>query len=195
LGEISGLLKRELSFTPVLLGGRLAGELFRDWSQADREGLLEVSLGSSEEKKAERAGLEVEAGSGHHQVGDVALLPPAGLDEEQLGSPVQLADVTHLRDETLDVPGLGSLAALDEVVRGAVADDQEQETAGVFVFVLTGELLLQIVHLFAVQVGVDLHVKPDCLENFGHGGNILLGGRLLPVQVIHYDGRAQSLPV
>ena len=34
----------------------------------------------------------------------------------------------------------------------------------------------------------------DCLENFGHGGNILLGGRLLPVQVIHYDGRAQSLP-
>ena len=37
------------------------------------------------------------AGLGHHQVGDVALLPPAGLDEEQLGSPVQLADVTHLR--------------------------------------------------------------------------------------------------
>ena len=66
----------------------------------------------------------------------------------------------YLRDETLDVPGLSSLAALDEVVRGAVADDQEQETAGVFVFVLTGELLLQIVHLFAVQVGVDLHVKP-----------------------------------
>ena len=56
----------------------------------------------------------------------------------------------YLGDETLDVPGLGSLAALDEVVRGAVADDQEQETAGVFVFVLTGELLLQIVHLFAV---------------------------------------------
>ena len=36
------------------------------------------------------------AGLGHHQVGEVALLPPAGLDEEQLGSPVQLSDVTHL---------------------------------------------------------------------------------------------------
>ena len=66
----------------------------------------------------------------------------------------------YLRDETLDVPGLGSLAALDEVVRGAVADDQDQETAGVLVFGLTGELLLQIVHLLAVQVCVDLHVKP-----------------------------------
>ena len=40
--------------------------------------------------------LEHRAGLGHHQAGDVALLPPAGLDEEQLGSPVQLADVTHL---------------------------------------------------------------------------------------------------
>ena len=36
------------------------------------------------------------AGLGHHQVGEVALLPPAGLDEEQLGSSVQLSDVTHL---------------------------------------------------------------------------------------------------
>ena len=67
---------------------------------------------------------------------------------------------SYLRDETLDVPGLGSLAALDEVVRGAVADDQDQETAGVLVFGLTGELLLQIVHLLAVQVSVDLHVEP-----------------------------------
>ena len=100
------------------------------------------------------------AGLGHHQVGEVALLPPAGLDEEQLGSPVQLSDVTHLSDETLDVPGLGSLAALDEVVCCAVADDQEQEAAGVLVFVLTGELLLQIVHFLAVQVRVDLNVKP-----------------------------------
>ena len=66
----------------------------------------------------------------------------------------------YLGDETLDVPGLGSLAALDEVVRGAVADDQEQETAGVLVAVLTGELLLQVVHLLAVQVIVDLNLKP-----------------------------------
>ena len=41
-----------------------------------------------------------------------------------------------------------------------MADDQEQETAGVLVFGLTGELLLQIVHLLAVQVCVDLHVEP-----------------------------------
>ena len=66
----------------------------------------------------------------------------------------------YLRDEALDVPGLGSLAALDEVVCCAVADDQEQEAAGVLVFVLTGELLLQVVHLLAVQVRVDLNIKP-----------------------------------
>ena len=75
-------------------------------------------------------------------------------------APVRSVRLYYLRDETLDVPGLGSLAALDEVVRGPVADDQDQETAGVLVFGLTGELLLQIVHLLAVQVGVDLHVKP-----------------------------------
>ena len=55
----------------VHLGERSAGELFLDWSQAEKDG--EVSLGSSEEKKAERAGLEVEAGSGG-----------AGLEGEEL---------------------------------------------------------------------------------------------------------------
>ena len=41
--------------------------MFLDWSQAERDGdpdLTEVSLGSSEEKKAERAEAVLEAGSG-----------------------------------------------------------------------------------------------------------------------------------
>ena len=95
-----------------------------------------------------------------------------------------------------------------------MADDQEQEAAGVLVFVLTGELLLQVVHLLAVQVRVDLNIKPfmsiliiqewsitlmliiltDSLENFGHSSDILPGGRLLSLQVIHYDGITQFLP-
>ena len=48
----------------IHLGERSAGELFLDWSQAERDGFSEVSLGSSEEKNAERAGLVVEADSG-----------------------------------------------------------------------------------------------------------------------------------
>ena len=48
----------------VHLGERPVGELFLDWSQVDRDGdtgFSEVSLGSSEEKNADRAGLVVEA--------------------------------------------------------------------------------------------------------------------------------------
>ena len=60
-------LPRKL-FIPVHLGERPAGELLLlDWSQAARDGdpaPTEVSLGSSEAKNAERAGLVVEDGWG-----------------------------------------------------------------------------------------------------------------------------------
>ena len=65
-----------------------------------------------------------------------------------------------LCDEALDVPGLGPLAALDEVVCRAVADDEEQEAAGVSVLVFLCELPLQVVHLLAVQVLIDLNIEP-----------------------------------
>ena len=43
------------------------------------------------------------------------------LNEEQLGSALERPDVAHLRDQALYVPHLAALAALDEVVCGAVA--------------------------------------------------------------------------
>ena len=69
-------------------------------------------------------------------------------------------ELSDLCDEALDVPGLGPLAALDEVVCRAVADDEEQEAAGVSVLVFLCELPLQVVHLLAVQVLIDLNIEP-----------------------------------
>ena len=46
---------------------------------------------------------------------------PARLNEEQLGSALERPDVAHLGDQALNVPHLAALAALDEVVCGAVA--------------------------------------------------------------------------
>ena len=43
------------------------------------------------------------------------------LNEEQLGSALERPDVAHLGDQALYVPHLAALAALDEVVCGAVA--------------------------------------------------------------------------
>ena len=69
-------------------------------------------------------------------------------------------ELSDLCDEALDVPGLGPLAALDEVVCRAVADDEEQEAAAVSVLVFLCELPLQVVHLLAVQVLIDLNIEP-----------------------------------
>ena len=58
---------------------------------------------------------------GHHDIGQVALLTATRLNEEQLWPSLQCLDVTNLGDQTLNIPGLGSLATLNEVVGGSVS--------------------------------------------------------------------------
>ena len=79
-----------------------------------------------------------------------------------------------LRDKRLDIPRLGTLGVLEEVVRGTVAgglaggeglcqglpDDKEENAGGLPVQGRPGQPRLHPVHPLARQVPVDLHAEP-----------------------------------
>ena len=74
-------------------------------------------------------------------------------------SSVRKLYITDLRDDALDVPGPGPLAALYEVVRGAMADDEEEEAVGVSVQLVLRQLPLHTVHSLAREVPINLDLE------------------------------------